>query len=72
MIFRNQNDKKSHQSNSIHCLVNIVANHNELGINNYTPLRQHLQLQEDETIMSNKRFQYHDFTNKRSARLVKL
>ena len=64
-------DKPQNQSISVHRLVNIVANHNGLGINNYTPLRRHLQLQVGETIISNERFHYHDFTNERSARLVK-
>ena len=65
-------DKQKHPKNiSVHRLVNIVANHNGLGINNYTPLRRHLQLQVSETIISNERFHYHDFTNERSARLVK-
>ena len=56
---------------SIHRLVNIVANHNGFGINNHTPLREYLQLQEGETITFNRRFVYHDFTNERSARLIK-
>ena len=47
-----------------------MANHNGFGINNHTPLREYLQLKEGETITSIERFQYHDFTNKRSARLI--
>ena len=66
-----KDNKQNRFSISIHRLVNIVANHNGFGFNNHTPLREYLQLQEGKTITSNKRFQYHDFTNERSARLIK-
>ena len=56
---------------SIHRLINIVANHNGFGFNNHTPLREYLQLQKGETCTSNRRFEYHDFTNKRSERLIR-
>ena len=62
--------KDNKQCIQIHRLVNVVANHNGFGFNNYTPLREYLQLHERETITSNKRFQYHDFTNERSAHLI--
>ena len=70
-IRKSDEEKSKGWTTNIHRLVNIVANHNGFGINNHTPLREYLQLQEEETITFNRRFVYHDFTNERSARLIK-